>query len=229
MVGVDYIIIGAGIAGLSAAYHLAKHAKVALISKGPIKESSTAYAQGGIAAVLDAADSIDAHTADTLVAGAGLCHENAVRFTVERSRQAIEWLISQGVAFTRESNSSPNDRYNESNNDYHLAREGGHSSRRIIHAADATGKALSETLVERLQEHPSIETLEHHVAIDIVVERDNPTPTCSGVYVLNCKTNKVETFHARFVVIATGGASKAYLYTSNPDGASGDGLSLIHI
>ena len=222
----DVVVIGSGAAGLTLALALAEQAKVAIISKSELSEGTTYYAQGGIAAVLDAADSIDAHTADTLVAGAGLCHEDAVRFTVERSRQAIEWLISQGVAFTRELNPSPNDGYNESNNDYHLAREGGHSSRRIIHAADATGKAVSETLVERLQEHPSIETLEHHVAIDVVVERDNPTPTCSGVHVLNCETNKVETFHARFVVIATGGASKAYLYTSNPDGASGDGIAM---
>jgi L-aspartate oxidase len=222
----DVVVIGSGAAGLTLALALAEQAKVAIISKSELSEGSTYYAQGGIAAVLDAADSIDAHTADTLVAGAGLCHEDAVRFTVERSRQAIEWLISQGVAFTRELNPSPNGGYNESNNDYHLAREGGHSSRRIIHAADATGKAVSETLVERLQEHPSIETLEHHVAIDVVVERDNPTPTCSGVYVLNCETKKVETFHARFVVIATGGASKAYLYTSNPDGASGDGIAM---
>ncbi|HCH20216.1 MAG TPA: L-aspartate oxidase, partial [Cellvibrionales bacterium] len=222
----DVVVIGSGAAGLTLSLALAEQAKVAIISKSKLSEGSTYYAQGGIAAVLDAADSIDAHTADTLIAGAGLCHEDAVRFTVERSRQAIEWLVSQGVAFTRESNQSPNDGYNESNNDYHLAREGGHSSRRIIHAADATGKAVSETLVERLQEHPSIETLEHHVAIDVVVERDNPTPTCSGVYVLNCETYKVETFHARFVVIATGGASKAYLYTSNPDGASGDGIAM---
>ena len=166
----DVVVIGSGAAGLTLALALAEQAKIAIISKSELSEGSTYYAQGGIAAVLDAADSIDAHTADTLVAGAGLCHEDAVRFTVERSRQAIEWLISQGVAFTRESNPSPNDGYNESNNDYHLAREGGHSSRRIIHAADATGKAVSETLVERLQEHPSIETLEHHVAIDVVVE-----------------------------------------------------------
>lgn len=222
----DVVVIGSGAAGLTLSLALAEQASVAIISKSELSEGSTYYAQGGIAAVLDAADSIDAHTADTLVAGAGLCHEDAVRFTVERSREAIEWLITQGVAFTRESNQSPKDRYNESNNDYHLAREGGHSSRRIIHAADATGKAVSETLVERLQEHRSIVTYEHHVAIDVVVERDNPTPTCSGVYVLNGETNKVETFHARFVVIATGGASKAYLYTSNPDGASGDGIAM---
>ncbi|MDA8693574.1 MAG: L-aspartate oxidase [Pseudomonadales bacterium] len=224
----DVVVIGSGAAGLTLALALAEKANVAVISKSRLSEGSTYYAQGGIAAVLDATDSIDAHCADTLVAGAGLCHEDAVRFTVERSKQAIEWLIGQGVAFTREKKQNPKsgDLYDESGNDYHLAREGGHSSRRIIHAADATGKAVSETLVERLYENPSIKTFEHHVAIDITVERDSPTPTCGGVYVLNSKNNKVETFHARYVVIATGGASKAYLYTSNPDGASGDGIAM---
>ncbi|MBT5293337.1 MAG: L-aspartate oxidase [Cellvibrionales bacterium] len=224
----DVVVIGSGAAGLTLALALAEKANVAVISKSQLSEGSTYYAQGGIAAVLDAADSIDAHCADTLAAGAGLCHEDAVRFTVERSKQAIEWLIEQGVAFTREKkpDSKKGDLYDESSNDYHLAREGGHSSRRIIHAADATGKAVSETLVERLYEHPSIKTFEHHVAIDITIERDSPSPTCRGVYILDSKNNKVETFHARYVVIATGGASKAYLYTSNPDGASGDGIAM---
>ena len=224
----DVVVIGSGAAGLTLALALAEKANVAIISKSQLSEGSTYYAQGGIAAVLDATDSVDAHCADTLVAGAGLCHEDAVRFTVERSKKAIEWLIEQGVAFTREKKQNPKtgDLYDESGNDYHLAREGGHSSRRIIHAADATGKAVSETLVERLYENPSIKTFEHHVAVDITIERDSPTPTCRGVYVLDSKNNKVETFHARFVVIATGGASKAYLYTSNPDGASGDGIAM---
>ena len=179
----DVVVIGSGAAGLTLALALAEKANVAVISKSQLSEGSTYYAQGGIAAVLDAADSIDAHCADTLVAGAGLCHEDAVRFTVERSKQAIEWLIEQGVAFTREKNpeAKKGDLYDESSNDYHLAREGGHSSRRIIHAADATGKAVSETLVERLYEHPSIKTFEHHVAIDITIEHDSPTPTCRGV------------------------------------------------
>lgn len=229
----DVVIIGSGAAGLTLALDLADKAKVAIISKSQITEGSTYYAQGGIAAVLDAADSIDAHCADTLVAGAGLCHEDAVRFTVERSREAIEWLINQGVAFTREDATAENAHPTSSPNieadnasDYHLTREGGHSSRRIIHAADATGKAVSETLVKRLYEHPSIKTFEHHVAIDVIVERDKPSPVCGGVYVLDCETNAVKTFQARFVVLATGGASKAYLYTSNPDGASGDGIAM---
>ena len=234
----DVVVIGSGAAGLTLALALAERANVAIISKSRLSEGSTYYAQGGIAAVLDAADSIDAHCADTLVAGAGLCHEDAVRFTVERSRSAIEWLISQGVAFTRDTDSqqsrtAQNNRspqmgaaLDEIGADYHLAREGGHSSRRIIHAADATGKAVSDTLVDRLQEHPSIHTFEHHVAIDLVVERDNPSPVCSGVYILDCESNAVRAFHARFVVLATGGASKAYLYTSNPDGASGDGIAM---
>ena len=224
----DVVVIGSGAAGLTLALALAEKANVAVISKSQLSEGSTYYAQGGIAAVLDATDSVDAHCADTLVAGAGLCHEDAVRFTVERSKKAIEWLIGQGVAFTREKKQDPKtgDLYDESGNDYHLAREGGHSSRRIIHAADATGKAVSETLVERLYENPSIKTFEHHVAVDLTIERDSTTPTCRGVYVLDSKNNKVETFHTRFVVIATGGASKAYLYTSNPDGASGDGIAM---
>ena len=240
----DVVVIGSGAAGLTLALALAEKARVAIISKSELSEGSTYYAQGGIAAVLDAADSVDAHCADTLVAGAGLCHEDAVRFTVERSRNAIEWLISQGVAFTRDANSNKhadskdkkgaNSKSDAASNksgeldeaDYHLAREGGHSSRRIIHAADATGKAVSDTLVDRLQEHPAIKTFEHHVAIDIIVERDKPTPVCSGVYLFDCKTSQVKAFQARFVVLATGGASKAYLYTSNPDGASGDGIAM---
>lgn len=231
----DVVVIGSGAAGLTLALALAEKANVAIISKSRLSDGATYYAQGGIAAVLDAADSVDAHCADTLVAGAGLCHEDAVRFTVERSRKAIEWLIEQGVAFTREhtgaTDEDPGTVYSESehdlnNQDYHLTREGGHSSRRIIHAADATGKAVSDTLVERLYEHPSIHTFEHHVAIDVIVERDNPSPVCSGVYVLDCNSNSVKTFQSRFVVIATGGASKAYLYTSNPDGASGDGIAM---
>ncbi len=226
----DVVVIGSGAAGLTLALTLAKHANVAVISKSQLSEGSTYYAQGGIAAVLDAADSVDAHCADTLKAGAGLCHEDTVRYTVERSRTAIDWLVEQGVAFTREQDNSNDKKNNNANSqahtDYHLTQEGGHSSRRIIHAADATGKVVSETLVNRLRDHPAIKTFEHHVAIDIIVHRDSPTPVCSGVYVLDCENDQVLTFQARFVVLATGGASKAYLYTSNPDGASGDGIAM---
>lgn len=220
----DVVIIGSGAAGLTLALSLDKTAKIAIISKSKLSEGSTYYAQGGIAAVLDASDSIDAHCKDTLNAGAGLCHENSVRFTIENSRQAIQWLISQGVEFTRENTGKY--KSDESSNDYHLAREGGHSSRRIIHASDATGKAVSETLIEKVNASSNITNFESHVAIDIIVERDQPIPTCSGVYILNCDSKIVETFQSRFVILATGGASKAYLYTSNPDGASGDGIAM---
>ena len=220
----DVVIIGSGAAGLTLALSLDKTLKIAIISKSQLYEGSTYYAQGGIAAVLDASDSVDAHCKDTLNAGAGLCHESSVRFTIENSREAIEWLISQGVEFTRENS----DKYklDENSKDYHLAREGGHSSRRIIHAADATGKAVSETLIDKVNSNSNITNFENHVAVDIIVERDQPTPICSGVYILNCDTKIIETFQTRFVVLATGGASKAYLYTSNPDGASGDGIAM---
>ncbi len=213
----DVVVIGSGAAGSTLSLALADHAKVALISKAELAEGSTRYAQGGIAAVIDATDSIDAHVKDTLNAGAGLCHEKAVRFTVENSRQAIEWLIQQGVPFTRDE---------ENNESYHLTREGGHSNRRILHAQDATGRAVSDTLLEKLRAHQSIDTFEDHVAVDLIVERDHPTPICSGVYVLNCNDQNIVNLRAKFVVLATGGASKVYLYTSNPDGASGDGIAM---
>lgn len=213
----DVAVIGSGAAGSTLALALADHAKVALISKAELAEGSTRYAQGGIAAVMSATDSIDSHVQDTLEAGAGLCHEKAVRFTVENSKQAIEWLIEQGVPFTR----------NESTDDsYHLTQEGGHSQRRILHAKDATGRAVSDTLLQRLHEHPSIHAFENHVAVDLVVERDHPTPICSGVYILDTTKEIITNLRAKFVVLATGGASKVYLYTSNPDGASGDGIAM---
>lgn len=216
----DVVVIGSGAAGASVALALAGKNSVAIISKGQLQEGSTRYAQGGIAAVLDATDSIDSHCDDTLLAGAGLCHDDAVRFTVEHSREAIQWLIDEGVPFTQESDEK------EGLSSYHLTREGGHSSRRIIHAQDATGKAVSNTLLENLRNHESLHTYENHVAIDLIVERDHPKPICTGVYLLDCEQQHVITMQAKFVVLATGGASKVYLYTSNPDGASGDGIAM---
>ncbi|MGB5324237.1 MAG: L-aspartate oxidase, partial [Pseudomonadales bacterium] len=164
---------------------------------------------------------------DTLRAGDGLCDETAVRFTVERSREAIEWLIDQGVPFTKQRDANEGHASgDEPDLQYHLTREGGHSSRRIIHAKDATGEAVSTTLLDRLKAEASIDTFTHHVAVDLVVERDHPAALCSGVYVYDCRAQRVITLHARFVVLATGGASKVYLYTSNPDGASGDGIAM---
>jgi L-aspartate oxidase len=214
----DVLIIGSGAAGLTLALHLAAFARVAVLSKSAANEGSTWFAQGGIAAVLDDQDSIDAHVADTLVAGAGLCHEDAVRFTVERSKDAIEWLIRQGVNFTRENGKQ----------DYHLTQEGGHSHRRIIHSADATGQAVHSSLLERTLQQPNVELFEHHLAINLITQADKDSRKlrCTGAYVLNHKDDEVHVFQARVVVLATGGASKVYLYTSNPDSASGDGIAM---
>jgi L-aspartate oxidase len=212
----DVLVIGSGAAGLSVALRLAHKGKVTVLSKAEVTEGSTFYAQGGIAAVLDESDSIDSHVEDTLIAGAGLCHEDAVRFTVEHSREAIEWLIERGVAFSKE------------DEHYHLTREGGHSKRRIIHSDDATGKAVSTTLVAAVQAEPNINILENYIAVDLITgdKLGLADKRCQGAYVLNLKEDRVETIQARFVVLATGGASKVYLYTSNPDVASGDGIAM---
>jgi len=214
----DVLVIGSGAAGLSVALSLSKDARVAVISKGDIKDGSTWYAQGGIAAVLDSKDSIDAHVKDTLEAGGGLCHPDAVKFTVENSKTAIDWLISLGVNFTKE----------EDSEDYHLTREGGHSHRRIIHSADATGKAVHSTLEEAALAASNIEIFTQHLAVDLI-RQATPGLTkyrCTGAYVYSQKEDKVLPFTAKAVVLATGGASKVYLYTSNPDGASGDGIAM---
>ncbi len=217
----DVLIIGCGAAGLSLALRLAETTRVVALAKGPLHEGSTYYAQGGISAVLDAGDSIESHVQDTLIAGAGLCHPDAVRFTVEHGREIIEWLSAQGVPFTLEPNA-------EGNVDYHLHREGGHSHRRIAHAADATGRAIQTTLEERARQHPHITLHDHYSAVDLITSRklglgDN---RCLGAYVLNRETGQVEVIAARFVVLATGGASRVYLYSSNPDGSTGDGIAM---
>ncbi len=209
----DALIIGSGAAGLCLAINLAKQLKVAIICKNAVSEGSTYYAQGGIAAVLDAQDSVESHVKDTMAAGGGLCNEDAVRFTVENSRDAIAWLIEQGVQF---------DRMGDQTDSYHLTREGGHSHRRIIHSADATGKAVSSTLIEQAINEPNITFFEHHIAIDLIKQDER----CTGAYILDQKRDKVDSFQARFVILATGGASKVYLYSSNPDGNSGDGMAM---
>ncbi len=214
----DVVIIGSGAAGLSLALKLAKHCEVAVLSKSKIHEGSTWYAQGGIAAVLDDDDSIESHVQDTLAAGGGLCHKDAVEFTVRNSKKAIDWLIELGVDFTK----------NEGKQDYHLTREGGHSHRRIIHSADATGKAVQSTLAERAKNTENLSLFEDHIAIDLIKQPDphSPKERCAGVYVFNRNLDRVEAFSAKSVVLATGGASKVYLYTSNPDGNSGDGIAM---
>lgn len=214
----DVLVIGSGAAGLTLALSLAHQARVAVLSKNEINQGSTWFAQGGIAAVLDDQDSIDAHVADTLIAGGGLCHEDAVRFTVERSKDAIQWLIAQDVNFTKET----------SNGDYHLTKEGGHSHRRIIHSADATGQAVHSTLIEQVLQQQNIDIFEHHVAVNLITQADANSRKlrCTGAYVLDSEKDIVHVFQAKVVVLATGGASKVYLYSSNPDSASGDGIAM---
>ncbi len=222
----DVVIAGSGAAGLTAALKLAPHLRVAVLSKAKMSDGSTRWAQGGIAAVLEATDSIQSHIDDTLVAGAGLCDEEAVRFVVERGKDAIQGLIDLGVEFDRTGQEPKEDGY-----DYHLTREGGHSHRRIIHAADATGKAVQKTLNQRVLEEPNIDVYEDHVAIDVITNRHLKhkaayTDQAHGVYVFNLKKGRVETFSARSTIIATGGASRVYLYSSNPDASTGDGIAM---
>jgi L-aspartate oxidase len=277
----DVLIVGSGVAGLCLALRLAETARVTILAKADLTQGSSLYAQGGVAAVLNDVDTFEAHTQDTLRAGGGLCHADTVEFAVRRGPAAIRWLIDQGVGFTREL--GPDGRPH-----YHLTREGGHSHRRVIHAADATGKAMETTLASRVRAHPNITLLENHIAVDLITRRklgrggetagapslargprlgpigetagaparmtertseasrasesargprtrvpDVPPITSPlgdnrvlGLYALNKPTGHVEVFSARFVVLATGGASKVYLYTSNPDTSTGDGVAM---
>ncbi|MEG3766171.1 L-aspartate oxidase [Alteromonas sp. 14N.309.X.WAT.G.H12] len=214
----DVLIIGSGAAGLSLALKLADHCNVIILSKSDRNEGSTRYAQGGIAAVFDEHDSIEDHVADTLNSGAGLCDEAAVRFTAENAKDALNWLINHGVPFDTETNEDGEKRF-------HLTREGGHSHRRILHAADATGEALQITLNDAVSAHPNIQFLERYNAIDLIKSQRNKRG-CNGAYVWNLEAAHVEVVRSRFVVLATGGCSKVYQYTSNPDVSSGDGIAM---
>ncbi|MCF8158117.1 MAG: L-aspartate oxidase [Burkholderiaceae bacterium] len=218
----DVLIIGSGLAGLTVALKVASEKKVCLVSKRKINDNSSSWAQGGIAAVLTGDDSIEAHIQDTLIAGAGLCDQEVTRQVASHARETVEWLIAQGVPFTREDDGSG----------YHLTREGGHSHRRIIHAADATGHAVQKTLAEQVLSHPNITVLEDHIAVDLITSRKagigapQDNAECLGAYVLDNMTGKVMTIGSQQTVLATGGAGKVYLYTTNPDVSTGDGIAM---
>lgn len=218
----DVLIIGSGAAGLSLALRLADQHQVIVLSKGPVTEGSTFYAQGGIAAVFDETDSIDSHVEDTLIAGAGICDRHAVEFVASNARSCVQWLIDQGVLF--DTHVQPN-----GEESYHLTREGGHSHRRILHAADATGREVQSTLVSKAQNHPNIRVLERSNAVDLIVSDKIGLPGTRrvvGAWIWNRNKETVETCHAKAVVLATGGASKVYQYTTNPDISSGDGIAM---
>jgi L-aspartate oxidase len=213
----DVLIVGSGAAGLSLALQLPNSLSIGLLSKAGMHSGSTAWAQGGMAAVLHERDTVDSHVNDTLQAGAGLCHEEAVRFTVEQSTDVVNWLVDQGVDFDLR-NDQPDDEFQE----FHLTMEGGHSIRRILHAADQTGSAISKALNHRIAKCENVEILTDRCVVDLISDGNR----VQGAYVLNTATGYVETIGAATVALATGGASKAYLYTSNPDGATGDGIAL---
>jgi len=213
----DYLIIGSGAAGLLAAKKLADHGTVAIINKGDFSESNTYQAQGGIAGVSNAADSIESHIADTLKAGAGLCHEDVVKQIVSAGTRMIDELVELGTPFDRDSNG------------LHLTREGGHSQRRIAHAKDETGKVLGETLLAHVQKHPNITCLRRHTAIDLITTRrlgrHDGLNRCLGAYLLNPEGHII-TISASHTILATGGSGKVYMFTSNPHPATGDGIAM---
>ncbi|MFN4264333.1 MAG: L-aspartate oxidase [Aquabacterium sp.] len=220
------VIVGAGLAGLTVALHLAETQAVVVLAKRNLEEAATAWAQGGIVGVLGSDDSIDSHVKDTQDAGAGLVDERTAEFIARNSAQAVEWLVNCGVPF------SPDP---EGPLGLHLTREGGHAVRRIAHAADATGKAIHDVLLDKVKQHPNITLREKWLAIDLITNRHlkrngtlpaDQEPRCHGVYVLDIENHRVETLAASAVVLATGGVGKVYRYTSNPDTSTGDGIAM---
>jgi len=218
----DVLVIGTGIAGLTAALKLATSHKVMLLAKSTLTEGSTNYAQGGIAGVMDPFDSIEAHIRDTQDAGAGLCDPQAVAVVASHAREAINELIELGVPFSRQTN---NQKVNSKDEfPFHLTKEGGHSHRRVIHAADHTGASVIQTLIKSVTQNPNITLLPEHISIDLILNKKRNQ--CLGAYALNKTDRKIYDIAAHFTVLATGGASKAYLYTSNPDTSTGDGIAM---
>lgn len=227
----DFLVIGSGIAGLSFALEAAGRGEVIVVTKRAREESNTQYAQGGIAAVLDDDDSFDAHVKDTLVAGAGLSHARAVELCVRDAPSRIEALRAAGAKFdlapaaAHADESSPSLPVGSADLDLHL--EGGHSARRIVHAGDMTGREVERTLVEAVAAQPNIRVLEEHMAVDLItLAKDGGPEVCAGAYVLDVERGKVVTVLARATVLASGGAGKVYLYTTNPDVATGDGIAM---
>jgi len=218
--GAPVVIVGAGLAGLTVALHMARSHRVIVLAKRRLEEAATAWAQGGIVGVLGEDDSVDAHVQDTLDAGAGLVDEATARFIAEHSAGAVEWLVERGVPFSPDPAGPLG---------LHLTREGGHTVRRIAHAADATGKAIHDVLLDEARRHPNIDLRERWMALDLITSRHlrrEETPQCYGVYVLDIDRQHVETLPASSVVLATGGAGKVYRYTTNPDTATGDGIAM---
>jgi len=216
----DVLVIGSGAAGLSLALRLADQSQILMLSKASLSSGSTYHAQGGISAVLAANDSIESHFQDTINAGAGLCDPDAVMLTVSNAKKNITWLKNQGVKFTLKESE-------DGTKSLHLNREGGHSHRRIVHTADTTGKTVSQTLIDNAQAHPNITLLENHNAIDLIVtNQEGLEPRIQGAYLLDTVSNTVKSMTAKIVVLATGGASKVYLYSTNPDVSTGDGIAL---
>src|SRR5260221_1751240 len=216
----DYLVLGSGIAGLSFALQASKHGSVALLAKRGRSETNTAYAQGGIAAVLQPPDTVEEHVRDTLIAGGGLCRENAVRLTVTEGPARVRELIDLGAEFTRDSTPLG----------YHLTREGGHSRRRVLHAADRAGREIERTLVEAAA-RAGVQFFEEQHAIDLILSskvHSSAPGRVLGAYALDLRTHEVNAFVAKAVLLAAGGAGKVYLYTSNPDVATGDGIAMAH-
>jgi L-aspartate oxidase len=223
-VDTDFLIIGTGVAGLTLALELSKHGTVTCVTKRTRQDSATNYAQGGIAAVLDPDDSFAAHVADTLTTGGGLSHLDVVEMVIADGPARIEELMKIGAEFSRQRDSDGNETV-----DFDLTREGGHSARRVIHAGDITGREVQRALVAAVEAQPRITLLEHHMAIDLLeLSKFGGERRVAGAYVLDEESGEVLTFVARATVLATGGAGKVYLYTSNPDVATGDGVAMAY-
>ena len=222
MLQCDVLIIGSGLAGFTSALKLADHKKVLIVSKREIEDSSSQLAQGGIAAVMSDEDSIESHVKDTEFVGGGLCNHKVATFVASRSHDAIAWLNDLHVPFSRD----------EISHELHLTKEGGHSHRRVVHVKDATGRAIQKTLSEKVKAHPNITVLENHIAVDLITEKKSlkvekiKSNRCLGAYVLNNKTGKVITVASQETILAAGGVSKVYLYTTNPDVSTGDGVAM---